>query len=282
MNKQHWIPASLTVLTILAFGLVGCQNFENNSATTPNLSAQPDFIVGDKEIDDWGGQYGEGNSYYMLNIPVTGAMQIAYTIQGGGSYNLFGIADAASKQEIGLKDGDLLDSVCVTYDGSDAFSAMPANTQESQKRDLLQYQRLTDDGSVANWWANNAGFTFSGDTTTVCVVSDGVVQGTEVEGPFEKPQPAKLHTVRIVVVESGGYCSSSSVNGITPADSPGSATVADGEDLTLHVTLAAGCGYFEYVEDLTPTNDGRVMVDTDYSISDIIADGTVTVTFYSH
>ena len=126
----------------------------------------------------------------MLNIPVTGAIQIAYTIQGGGSYNLFGIAGAAVKQEIGLNDGDLLDSVCVTYDGGNVFSAIPSNTQESQKRDFLQYQRLNDDGSVAGWWSNNAGFAFSGDTTTVCTVSDGVVQATEVEGPFEKPTNA--------------------------------------------------------------------------------------------
>ena len=190
MKKQSWIVASLATLSMLAFALVGCQNIENNSVTTPDLGAQPDFIVGDAEIDDWGGQYGEGNSYFMLNIPVSGAMQIAYTIQGGGSYNLFGINSAASKQEIGLWDGDLLDSVCVTYDGSDAFSAMLDNAQESWKRDFLQYQRLNDDGSVSEWWPNNAGFEFSGDTTTVCTVSDGVVQVTEVEGPFEKPQPA--------------------------------------------------------------------------------------------
>jgi hypothetical protein len=187
MKKQHWIITSLAALTMLAFGLVGCQNFENNSLTTPDLSVQPDFIVGDAEIDDWGGQYGEDNAYFMLNIPVTGAMQIAYTIQGGGSYNLFGIAGAAVKQEIGLRDGDLLDSVCVSYDGSDSFSAMPANAQESRKGNFLQYQRLNDDGSVAEWWSNTAGFEFSGDTTTVCVVSDGVVTATEVEGPFPKP-----------------------------------------------------------------------------------------------
>ena len=187
MKKQHWIITSLIVLTTLAFGLVGCQNFENNSVTTPELGAQPDFIVGDAEIDDWGGQYGEGNAYFMLNIPVTGAMQIAYTLQGGGSYNLFGIAGAATKQEIGLKDGDLLESACVSYDGSAAFSAISSNAQESQKRDFLQYQRLNDDGSVSEWWSNTAGFEFSGDTTTVCVVSNGEVTVTEVGGPFEKP-----------------------------------------------------------------------------------------------
>ena len=198
MNKQHWIITSLAALTILAFGLVGCQNFDNNSVTTPELGAQPDFIVGDKEIDEWGGQYGKGNGYYMLNIPVTGAVQIAYSIQGGGSFNLFGIAGAAVKQEIGLWDGDLLDSVCVSYDGSDAFSAMPDNAQESRKGDFLQYQRLNDDGSASDWWANTAGFTFSGDTTTVCVVSDGIVQGTEVKGPFPKPAvaPAPTYTCK--------------------------------------------------------------------------------------
>ena len=190
MKNTHWLTTGLTILTMLAFGLVGCQNFDNNAVTTPDLGAQPDFIVGDAEIDDWGGQYGDGNSYFMLNIPVTGAMQIAYTLQGGGSYNLFGIAGAAVKQEIGLKDGDLLDSVCVSYDGSDAFSAMPANAQESRKGNFLQYQRLNDDGSVSEWWSNTAGFAFSGDITTVCTVSAGVVQGTEVDGPFDKPVPA--------------------------------------------------------------------------------------------
>ena len=190
MNKQHWIITSLAALTILAFGLVGCQNFENKSVTTPELGAQPNFITGNAEIDEWGGQYGKGNGYYMLNVPVVGAVRIAYSIQGGDSYNLFGIAGAAVKQEIGLKDGDLLDSVCVSYDGSDAFSAMPANAQESRKGNFLQYQRLNDDGSVSEWWPNNAGFAFSGDTTTVCVVSDGVVQVTEVEGPFPRPVPA--------------------------------------------------------------------------------------------
>ena len=205
MKQQHWMITTLATLGMLVCALVGCQNLDN-SVTTPELEGQPDFIVGDKEIDDWGGQYGDGNTYFMLNIPVTGAMKIAYTIQGGGSYNLFGIAGAAVKQEIGLKGGDLLDSVCVSYDGSDAFSAIPSNTQESRKGEFLQYQRLNDDGSVAEWWSNTAGFEFSGDTTTVCTVSDGVVQGTEVDGPFEKPQPSHEEPAVRVIGESGQSC----------------------------------------------------------------------------
>ena len=192
MKSQQFFIAGIFTLTVLAFGLVGCQNSEKKSLTTPDLGAQPNFITGDAELDDWGGQYGKGNGYYMLNIPVTGAIQIAYTIQGGGSYNLFGIAGAAVKQEIGLRDGDLLESVCVSYDGGNAFSAMPSNVQKSQKGKFLQYQRLNDGGSVSDWWANNAGFEFSGDTNMVCTVSNGVVQVTEVKGPFDKPETSTV------------------------------------------------------------------------------------------
>ena len=39
MKTQHWMMTSLAALSMLAFGLVGCQNFENNSLTTPDIGA---------------------------------------------------------------------------------------------------------------------------------------------------------------------------------------------------------------------------------------------------
>ncbi|GAK54293.1 hypothetical protein U14_05573 [Candidatus Moduliflexus flocculans] len=151
------------------------------------------FIIGSADVTTWGGQYINNNTYFMVNIPVTGAVKVEYTIMGGGTYAVFVDTTMPTKWEIGLKtiDGvtDVLESVCVTFTDGAPFASVPADAATSTQHKATHYLRKLDAGGTENWWSSDAAFTFAGETKTVCVVTDGVVRGADVAGPFPKPQP---------------------------------------------------------------------------------------------
>ncbi len=136
----------------------------------------------------------------MVNIPVSGAIKVEYTVAGGGTYAVFVETTTPTKWEIGLTTVDgvtaTLERVCVTSTEGVPFAAIPANSATATQHKATHYLRALEDGSTENWWPVDAAFGFAGDTKTVCVVTDGVVQGEEVAGPFPKPQP----TAPVVVI----------------------------------------------------------------------------------
>ena len=156
----------------------------------------------------------------MVNIPVTGAVKVEYAITGGGTYAVFVGTTTPTKWEIGLKtvDGvtDVLERVCVTYTEGAAFANVPANATTATQHQATHYLRKLENDGTENWWPTDAAFGFAGDTKTVCVVTDGQVQGAEVAGPFPKPQttttttsvtPTTTTTVLTCGGKSvGGYC----------------------------------------------------------------------------
>ena len=82
----------ITIVGLALAGLVGCQLWENDRSTPTSPGAAADlagFIMGNPEITSWGAQYAAGNSYVMVNIPVSGALQISYGIKDGGAFDLF-------------------------------------------------------------------------------------------------------------------------------------------------------------------------------------------------
>lgn len=189
-------------LILLAGGgaLISC-NRDADSPATPDHSlfqsgVPNNFIIGSADSANWGGQYAEDNTYFMVNIPVTGAVKVEYAITGGGTYAVFVETTTPTKWEIGLKtvDGvtDLLERVCVTYTEGAAFASVPANATTATQHQATHYLRTLEDGGTENWWPVDAAFAFAGETKTVCVVTDGQVQGAVVAGPFPKPQPTPV------------------------------------------------------------------------------------------
>ncbi|GAK53735.1 S-layer domain protein [Candidatus Moduliflexus flocculans] len=162
----------------------------------------------------------------MVNIPVTGAVKVEYTITGGGAYALFADTATPTKWEIGLKtvDGvtDTLQRVCVTYTDGVPFASVPAEATTSKQHQATHYLRKLDSGTE-NWWPTDTAFGFAGETKTVCVVTDGVVQGEEVAGPFPKT-PALANAAPVATVSGSTFCGLGSCYGIyTYTDAEGDA-----------------------------------------------------------
>ena len=202
-THQSLTRALLTGMVGVALigGLVaGCQLFDKNSssltAPTAETGRLENFIVADAESTQWGGQYAEGNAYFMVNIPVAGAVKVEYTVAGGGTFAIFADLTAPTTWEIGLTAADgvpaTVERVCVTYTEGAAFASVPAEADANALMQATHYLRTLEDGSAENWWPSDAAFKFVGKTTTVCVVVDGKVQGAEVSGPFPKPQPTPV------------------------------------------------------------------------------------------
>ena len=186
------------MLLLMLGGVMACHMVDDDQPTAPTMKGNSanlsNFIIGDLDVREWGGQYVKNNTYFMVNIPITGAIKVEYAIQGGGRFALFVETTMPTKWEIGLTTVDgvtaVLERVCVTYVEHGAFISVPANHEKATQHDATHYQRTLEGGGVENWWPVDAAFKFGGKTTTVCVVIDGLVQGAEVAGPFEKATPA--------------------------------------------------------------------------------------------
>ena len=194
MRRKKMI-ASLVGLAILS--LLSCQLFEHEqqTLTAPTVDdvRHGNFIVGSPEIVGWGGYYVKNNTFFAINVPIVGALNITYSLTNGSSYALFVESVSATKMEIGLNTingvTDVLNSVCVTYaDDVMAFASIPAGVVKVTQHGATHYQRQLT-GSVENWWPLDAAFAFGVLETqlkTVCVLTNGALGMTEISGAFPK------------------------------------------------------------------------------------------------
>ena len=151
------------------------------------------FILGDPEISGWGGYYHANNTFFAINVPVFGALQVTYRITTGAVFALFLETPAATKMEIGLQTvngvTDALESVCVTYaDGVAAFANVPPEFVKVKQHGATHYRRKHSAGE-SDWWPIEAAFGFGAPDAqlqTVCVARNGVLGVTEISGPFPK------------------------------------------------------------------------------------------------
>ena len=198
MTHKHMLSSLLLAATIL--GSAGCQLFDDDptgvGASATDSSVLSNFIMGDPELDDWGAYYEAGDSFVRVDIPVAGALKVAYSTTGGWSGAIFLQTAAAVGLEIGLltdDDGvtDVIDDVCVSSVEGGSFTSMPSNVEEDVQGDWTEYLRLRDDGSTSHWWPADAAFVFSRDETTACGVVNSDVQWELIPGgAFDKPAAA--------------------------------------------------------------------------------------------
>ena len=202
LKKTACIAAGLILL-----GLASCSLFDRDrdSLTAPagTTDARPEnFILGDPEISGWGGYYHANNTFFALNVPVSGALQVTYRITTGAAFALFLETPAATKMEIGLQTvngvTDVLDSVCVTYAaGVNVFANVPAGAAKAQQHKATHYQRQNVTGGAENWWPIDAAFGFGvpdAQVKTVCVARNGALSVTEISGAFPKAAPVTTTT----------------------------------------------------------------------------------------
>ena len=240
------------VLFLMLGGVMACNVLDNDQPTAPimegNSANLSNFIIGDPDVTEWGGQYVKDNTYFMVNIPIVGAVKVEYCVKGGGCFAVFVDTTSPTKWEIGLTtvDGvtEVLERVCVTYLENGKFASVPASHEKATQHKATHYQRKLDDGSVENWWPIDAAFEFGGKTTTVCVVTDGVVQGAEVAGPFPKPMPTPVAPAAPTVGGSmtAGY-RAWDINGDTGVVTPWNGcqvTVANTGTTSIDVTFTGG------------------------------------------
>ena len=195
MKHKHMLTSLLLTATIL--GIAGCQLFDDAptgvGASAMDSSILGNFILGDPELDDWGAYYEEGDSFVRVDIPVAGALKVAYSTTNGWAGAIFLQTGSAVGLEIGLladDDGvtDVIDDVCVSYVEGGSFTSMPANVEEDVQGDWTEYLRLRDDGSTSHWWPADAEFEFSGDAPTACGVVNSEVEWEVIPGgAFDKP-----------------------------------------------------------------------------------------------
>ena len=202
MRRKKMI-ASLVGLAILS--LLSCQLFEHEqqTLTAPTVDdvRHGNFIIGSPEIVGWGGYYVKNNTFFAINVPIVGALNITYSLTNGSSYALFVESVSATKMEIGLNTingvTDVLNSVCVTYaDDVMAFASIPAGVVKVTQHGATHYQRQLT-GSVENWWPLDAAFAFGVLETqlkTVCVLTNGALGVTEISGAFPKTSPVTTTT----------------------------------------------------------------------------------------
>ena len=202
MRREKMID-SLVGLAILS--LLSCQLFEHEqqTLTAPTVDdvRHGNFIIGSPEIVGWGGYYVKNNTFFAINVPVVGALNIIYSLANGSSYALFLESVSATKMEIGLNTingvTDVLNSVCVTYaDDVMAFASIPEGVVKVTQHGATHYQRQLT-GSVENWWPLDAAFAFGVLETqlkTVCVLTNGALGVTEISGAFPKTSPVTTTT----------------------------------------------------------------------------------------
>ena len=187
---------SCGMMLCLVFGIAGCRQSEERAARLPtnaDVSQSANFVIGAPDNAAWGGYYHHNDEFFTVNIPIFGAMKIEYTVKRGGQYAIFMETTQAVKAEIGLKtiDGvvDELERVCVTYTEHRLFLRTPTESVKTELWGQTHYRRPLANDEIAVWWPVDAAFEFDGDTQTVCVMLDGVMQVAESGGAFPKPTP---------------------------------------------------------------------------------------------
>lgn len=192
------------IVALLIVGLiVGCnmgKDGERGTITAPSgEAAVTNAVFGDAENAEWGAHYTPGDPFFMVQIPMAGAVRMTYTTTTGGPFDIYAESDAPFKLEIGLTEQDgqvaILDSVGVEYLENGAFSSVPEDAQiaesglNAKRRGHLFHYGHRVGGVWSPWWLPGAAFVFDGQTQFTCLVSGGVLHSgvVVVFGPFPKP-----------------------------------------------------------------------------------------------
>lgn len=269
--------AGLVSLVIIGGLLASCQLFDhdNDTLTAPTSEGGQtgNFIIGAPEISGWGGYYHRNNTFFAINVPVVGALNISYTIQNGGGYALFVETPGATKMEIGLNTingvTDVLDSVCVSYaDGVTAFASVPAGVVKATQHGATHYRRKHDAGE-SDWWPMDAAFAFGvaeAQVKTVCVMQNGALGMTEISGPFPKTAPVTPVTTAYAITATAGANGTISPNGDVAVNKGASRTF----------TITPNTGYS--IQDVTVDGASVGAVAT-YAFTNVTAPHIIAATF---
>ena len=196
MMTHGYVRISL-LLAATIFAATGCRMFDDAptrvGASAADSNALSNFIMGDPELGTWGAYYEAGDSFVRVDIPVAGALKVAYSTTGGWSGAIFLQTAAPVGVEIGLLTDDngvtdVIDDVCVSYVEGGRFTSMPSNVEKDVQGDWTEYRRVLDDSSTSHWWPADAAFVFSRNETTACGVVNSDVQWDVIPGgAFDKP-----------------------------------------------------------------------------------------------
>lgn len=278
--KHSMIRFALTgLVSLMMIGglLASCQLFDhdNDALTMPTSEGGQtgNFIIGAPEISGWGGYYHRNNTFFAINVPVVGALNISYTIQNGGGYALFVETPGATKMEIGLNTingvTDVLDSVCVSYaEGVTAFTSVPAGVVKATQHGATHYRRKHDAGE-SDWWPLDAAFAFGvadAQVKTVCVMQNGALGMTEISGPFPKAAPVTPVTTAYAITATAGANGTISPNGDVAVNKGASRTF----------TITPNAGYS--IQDVTVDGASVGAVAT-YAFTNVTAPHIIAATF---
>ena len=276
-SMTRFALAGLVSLVIIGGLLAGCQLFDhdNDALTMPTSEGGQtgNFIIGAPEISGWGGYYHRNNTFFAINVPVVGALNISYTVKNGGGYALFVETPGATKMEIGLNTingvTDVLDSVCVSYaEGVAAFASLPQGFVKAKQHGATHYRRKHDTGE-SDWWPLDAAFAFGvadAQVKTVCVMQNGALGVTEISGPFPKAAPVTPVTIAYAITAIADE------NGtISPS---GDVIVAPGGSQTFKIAPNAGYS----IKDVTVDGASVGAVAT-YAFTNVTAPHIIAATF---
>lgn len=276
-SMTRFALAGLVSLIIIGGLLASCQLFDhdNDALTAPTSEGgqSGNFIIGDQEISGWGGYYHPNNTFFAINVPAVGALNISYTIKNGGGYALFVETPGATKMEIGLNTingvTDALDSVCVSYaEGVTAFASVPAGVVKAKQHGATHYRRKHDAGE-SDWWPLDAAFAFGvadAQVKTVCVMQNGALGVTEISGPFPKAAPVTpVKTAYVITATAGAN------GGISPS---GAVTVNSGASQSFTITPNSGYA----IQDVTVDGSTVGAVST-YTFPNVTGPHTITASF---
>ena len=276
-SMTRFALAGLVSLVIIGGLLAGCQLFDhdNDALTMPTSEGGQtgNFIIGAPEISGWGGYYHRNNTFFAINVPVVGALNISYTVKNGGGYALFVETPGATKMEIGLNTingvTDVLDSVCVSYaEGVAAFASLPQGFVKAKQHGATHYRRKHDTGE-SDWWPLDAAFAFGvadAQVKTVCVMQNGALGMTEISGPFPKAAPVTPVTTAYVITATAGANGTISPNG--------DVAVNEGASRTFTITPNTG----HSIQDVTVDGASVGAVAT-YAFTNVTAPHTIAATF---
>ena len=276
-SMTRFALTGLVSLIIIGGLLASCQLFDHDkdalTAPTSEGGQSGNFIIGDPEISGWGGYYHPNNTFFAINVPAVGALNISYTIKNGGGYALFVETLGATKMEIGLNTingvTDVLDSVCVSYaEGVTAFASVPAGIVKAKQHGATHYRRKHDAGE-SDWWPLDAAFAFGvadAQVKTVCVAQNGVLGVTEISGAFPKAAPVTPVKTAYVITATAG------ANGtISPS---GDVAVNEGASQTFTITPNAGYS----IQNVTVDSSTVGAVST-YAFTNVTAPHAIAATF---
>ena len=175
-QKTRWYVGFVVVVLGLGLIFASCNRDKGSSnPVLPTISGEgkSDFTAGAGGAF-WAAYYMPGDSYFLLQVPDAGDYQLEYRTNTGTFYIVFNTPQPAIL-EIGLKGGDILESVCVEK-GEIRVVEETADVGIRTSWKVTVYSWENENGDVP-WWQPEQGaerlFIGSGDET--CVIVNGNV-----------------------------------------------------------------------------------------------------------